>query len=141
MAYVLMCALRRIGLHGADFANATCGTLRLKVLKIGAIVRISVRRIRVAMASASPAAQIWGLAAVRLALAALARLIRPPQASQPRQHSQAHRDHSSLLPAAQEKTSADRFLATQQERSLVKKSVQLHHTRRQLRQDSVRNSG
>ena len=73
MAYVLLCALRRIGLHGTKLANATCGTIRLKLLKIGALVRISVRRVRIAMASACPAAQIWSIAAVRLALAALAR--------------------------------------------------------------------
>jgi len=36
MAYVLICALRRIGLHDTDFARATCGTIRLKLLKIGA---------------------------------------------------------------------------------------------------------
>ena len=52
MAYVLLCALRRIGLHDTDFAQATCGTVRLKLLKIGALVRISVRRIKFAMASA-----------------------------------------------------------------------------------------
>jgi Transposase DDE domain group 1 len=57
MAYVLLCALRRIGLHDTDFAKATCGTIRLKLLKIGAIVRFSVRRIKIAMASACPAAQ------------------------------------------------------------------------------------
>ena len=73
MAYVLLRALRRIGLHDTDLADATCGTIRLKLLKIGALVRISVRRIRIAMASACPAAQIWGTAAVRLALAARAR--------------------------------------------------------------------
>jgi hypothetical protein len=73
MAYVLLCALRRIGLHDTQFAQATCGTIRLKLLKIGAIVRISVRRIKIAMASACPVAQDWGLAAIRLALAALAR--------------------------------------------------------------------
>ena len=73
MAYVLVCALRRIGLHGTELAQATCGTIRLKLLKIGALVRISVRRIRIAMASACPAAPHWGVAAVRLALAALAR--------------------------------------------------------------------
>ena len=73
MAYVLLCALRRIALHGTDFAKATCGTIRLKLLKIGAIVRVSVRRIKIAMASACPAAQEWGRAAIRLALAALAR--------------------------------------------------------------------
>ena len=73
MAYVLLCAMRRIGLHHTPFADASCGTIRLKLLKIGALVRISVRRIKVAMASACPAAQDWGLAAIRLALAALAR--------------------------------------------------------------------
>ena len=73
MAYVLLCALRRIGLHDTAFANATCGTIRLKLLKIGALVRISVRRIKVAMASACPAAQDWRRAAIRLAIAALAR--------------------------------------------------------------------
>jgi Transposase DDE domain group 1 len=73
MAYVLLCALRRIGLHDSEFAQATCGTIRLKLLKIGALVRISVRRIKIAMASACPAAQDWGRAAIRLALAALAR--------------------------------------------------------------------
>lgn len=73
MAYVLMCALRRIGLHDTAFANATCGTIRLKLLKLGASVRISVRRIKVAMASACPVAQHWGRAAIRLAIAALAR--------------------------------------------------------------------
>ncbi|MCL4252120.1 MAG: IS1380 family transposase [Anaerolineae bacterium] len=73
MAYVLLCALRRIGLAGTDFAQATCGTIRLKLLKIGALVRISVRRIRIAMASACPAAEDWGRAARRLAAAAQAR--------------------------------------------------------------------
>jgi hypothetical protein len=73
MAYVLLCALRRIGLHDGGFAQATCGTIRLKLLKIGALVRISVRRIRIAMASACPAAQDWGRAAVRLAISAIAR--------------------------------------------------------------------
>jgi hypothetical protein len=73
MAYVLLCALRRIGLHDTEFAQATCGTIRLKLLKIGAIVRISVRRIKIAMASACPAAKDWGLAAIRLTLAALER--------------------------------------------------------------------
>jgi hypothetical protein len=73
MAYVLLCALRRIGLHDTDFAQASCGTIRLKLLKIGALVRISVRRIRIAMASSCPAARVWGVAAIRLALAALAR--------------------------------------------------------------------
>jgi Transposase DDE domain group 1 len=53
-AYVLLDALRRIGLRHTQFAVATCGTIRLKLLKIGAQVRKSVRRIKVAMASACP---------------------------------------------------------------------------------------
>jgi hypothetical protein len=73
MAYVLLCALRRIGLHHTRFARATCGTIRLKLLKIGARVRVSVRRIKVAMASSCPAVQVWGLAAMRLTAAATAR--------------------------------------------------------------------
>jgi len=73
MAYVLLCALRRIGLDQTHFANATCGSIRLKLLKIGALVQFSVRRIKVGMASACPAADVWGQAARRLAAAASAR--------------------------------------------------------------------
>jgi hypothetical protein len=54
MAYVLLCALRRIALQQTQFAKATCGTIRLKLLKIGALVRTSVRRIKFAMASGCP---------------------------------------------------------------------------------------
>jgi hypothetical protein len=54
MAYVLLSALRRIGLQNTQFAKATCGTIRLKLLKIGALVRISVRRVKLAMSSACP---------------------------------------------------------------------------------------
>lgn len=54
MAYVLVCALRRIGLAHTQFARASCGTIRLKLLKIGALVRTSVRRIKLAMPSAFP---------------------------------------------------------------------------------------
>jgi hypothetical protein len=53
-AYVLMASLRRIGLAHTQFANATCGTIRCKLLKIGALVKLSVRRVTVAMASACP---------------------------------------------------------------------------------------
>jgi hypothetical protein len=70
MAYVLMCALRRIGLKDTRFAAATCRTIRLKLLKIGAQVRISVRRLKVAMASAYPWQPEWALAHARLSAAA-----------------------------------------------------------------------
>jgi hypothetical protein len=70
MAYVLLCALRRIGLAYTQFADATCGTIRLRLLKIGALVRISVRRIKLAMASAYPWQHEFALAHVRLQHAA-----------------------------------------------------------------------
>jgi hypothetical protein len=54
MAYVLLCALRRIGLQHTRFAKASCGSIRLALLKIGALVTISVRRIKFAMASGCP---------------------------------------------------------------------------------------
>jgi hypothetical protein len=69
-AYVLLEALRRIGLRHSQFANATCGTIRLKLLKIGALVRISVRRIKVAMASACPYRDEYHLAYLYLKRAA-----------------------------------------------------------------------
>ena len=53
-AYVLLAALRRIGLAKTQFATATCGTIQLQLLKIGALVRISVRRVVFAMASGCP---------------------------------------------------------------------------------------
>ncbi len=54
MAYVLLNELRRIALRHTQFADATCGTIRLKLLKIGALVRRSARRIKFAMASGFP---------------------------------------------------------------------------------------
>ena len=66
MAYVLFCALRRVGLAHTQFAEATCGTIRLKLLKLGALVRVSVRRIKVAMASACPWQDEFALAYARL---------------------------------------------------------------------------
>jgi hypothetical protein len=66
IAYVLLCALRRIGLAHTALTSATCGTIRLKLLKIGALVRISARRVKFAMASACPAADEWRLAHARL---------------------------------------------------------------------------
>jgi hypothetical protein len=66
MAYVLTCALRRIGLKDTQFEKATCGTLRLKLLKIAALVRNSVRRVKIAMASAHPWRREWAIAYARL---------------------------------------------------------------------------
>jgi Transposase DDE domain group 1 len=54
MAYVLLDSLRRLALPATDLADATCGTIRRKLLKIGARVTVSVRRIKLAMASGCP---------------------------------------------------------------------------------------
>jgi hypothetical protein len=66
MAYVLLCALRRLALQHTQFAKATCGTIRLKLLKIGALVRTSVRRITFAMASGYPYQHDFALAHAQL---------------------------------------------------------------------------
>jgi hypothetical protein len=58
-AYILICALRRIGLHGTEMAKAQCGTIRLKLLKIGAQVRISVRKVWVSLAESYPYAELF----------------------------------------------------------------------------------
>jgi hypothetical protein len=65
-AYALMCAVRRIGLAGTRLARATCGTLRLALLKLGARVTISVRRVKLAFASSCPEADTFATAARRL---------------------------------------------------------------------------
>jgi hypothetical protein len=70
LAYVLLEGLRRIGLRHTQFASATCGTIRLKLLKIGAQVRQSVRRIKIAMASAFPYQTEYHLAYLYLKRAA-----------------------------------------------------------------------
>ncbi len=54
MAYVLLNRLREVALAGTELANATVGTIRLKLLKIGAWIKLSVRRVRIAMASGYP---------------------------------------------------------------------------------------
>jgi Transposase DDE domain group 1 len=54
MAYVLIDTLRRVGLRHTQFADAAVATIRLKLLKLGAQVRKSVRRIHFAIASGCP---------------------------------------------------------------------------------------
>jgi Transposase DDE domain group 1 len=53
-AYVLIEAVQRIALAHTELAHATCGTIRLKLLKIDARITISVRRIKIAITSACP---------------------------------------------------------------------------------------
>lgn len=59
LAYVLVSALRRVGLPGTRLAKATCGTLRLKLLKIGALVKVSVRRVAVSLSRACPCQDVF----------------------------------------------------------------------------------
>lgn len=59
VAYVLMNALRRVGLKGTEFAKAQCSTIRSKVLKVGAQVKLSVRRVLISMASSYPYAILF----------------------------------------------------------------------------------
>jgi hypothetical protein len=54
VAYCLVNDLRRVGLRGTELAQATCGTIRTRLLKVGAVVTISVRRVRVALSSVFP---------------------------------------------------------------------------------------
>ena len=54
LAYTLMEALRRLALKGTEWAQAQVDTIRLKLFKIGAIVRISVRRILLQLSSTYP---------------------------------------------------------------------------------------
>jgi len=54
MAYVLVDTLRRVGLRHTQFADAAAATIRLKLLKLGALVRTSMRRIHFALASGCP---------------------------------------------------------------------------------------
>jgi DDE family transposase len=70
MAYVLVDSLRRLALATTDLADATCGTIRLKLLKIGARVTISVRRIKLAMASGCPYKTVFATAHCALTTAA-----------------------------------------------------------------------
>jgi Transposase DDE domain group 1 len=70
LAYVLVTALRRMALAGTQLAQATAGTIRLKLLKLGALVTVSVRRVKIAMASACPMKGVFVNAHRRLCLAA-----------------------------------------------------------------------
>jgi hypothetical protein len=54
VAYLLMEALRRLGLAGTEWARAQCDTLRLKLLKIGAQIRVTVRRVWISLAGGYP---------------------------------------------------------------------------------------
>lgn len=54
VAYTLLNALRRLGLEGTDLSKARCDTIRLKLLKIGARIRVTVRNVWVSLAESCP---------------------------------------------------------------------------------------
>ncbi|MCX7012411.1 MAG: transposase [Candidatus Sumerlaeota bacterium] len=66
VAYVVMTALRRGALRGTDLARAQCSTIRVRLLKIGAAIRLSVRRIRISLAEAFPLQAVFAAAWRRL---------------------------------------------------------------------------
>jgi hypothetical protein len=59
MAYVLLQTLRRTALAGTELQKAQCGTIRLKLLKIGAQVRVTVRKIWISLSGAYPYAALF----------------------------------------------------------------------------------
>ena len=67
LAYTLLEAIRRLALHGTDLARAQVSTIRLKLLKIGAVILRNTRRVRFLLASACPYRGLFTLVARRLA--------------------------------------------------------------------------
>jgi len=59
MAYIVCRCLRQFGLEQTELASAQCDTIRLKLLKLGAVIRISVRRVKVALSEAYPFRELF----------------------------------------------------------------------------------
>ena len=66
LAYMLLEAIRRIGLKGTLLANAQCDTIRLKFLKIGAVILRNTRRVRFLLSSGYPYQEQFALLIARL---------------------------------------------------------------------------
>jgi hypothetical protein len=67
LAYILLESIRRLALEDTELAQAYVGTLRLKLLKIGAVILRNTRRIRFLLSSACPYQQLFFLVAAKLA--------------------------------------------------------------------------
>jgi hypothetical protein len=67
LGYMLLEAIRRLALKGTELANAYVGTLRLKLLKIGAVILRNTRRVRFLLSSAYPHQRLFLQVAARLA--------------------------------------------------------------------------
>ena len=68
IAYVLLQNLRRLGLAGTELAKAQCDTIRLKLMKIGAQIRITTRKVWVSLSQSYPYAGLFWLVYERLRL-------------------------------------------------------------------------
>ncbi len=66
LAYTLVEEIRRVALAGTELAHAQCGTIRLKLLKIGAVILRNTRRVRFLLSSAYPYQDLFALATARL---------------------------------------------------------------------------
>jgi hypothetical protein len=66
MAYSLVCGLRRLGLQATQLAHAQVGTIRLRLLKIGAQIRVTVRKVWVQMSSSFPLQTLFSQALQQL---------------------------------------------------------------------------
>ncbi len=66
MAYSLICGLRRLGLRATSLANAQVVTIRLRLLKIGAQIRVTLRKIWVQMSSSFPLQNLFSQAVQQL---------------------------------------------------------------------------
>jgi len=69
IAYTLLAALRRLGLEGTALAQAQCQTIRLKLLKIGALIRVTCRKVWVSLSQSYPYQALFARAWANLARA------------------------------------------------------------------------
>lgn len=66
VAYTLLAALRQFGLRGTEMAQARCDTIRLKLLKWGAVVRTTVRRVWISLSESCPYQRVFAQAVENL---------------------------------------------------------------------------
>jgi hypothetical protein len=65
-AYVLLNLLRHFGLKGTELERAQAGTIRLKLMKVAAIVRVSVRRVALSLSASAPVREVFARIALQL---------------------------------------------------------------------------
>jgi Transposase DDE domain group 1 len=68
LAYLLLNQMRTVALMGTELAHACCGTIRLRLLKIGAVIKVSFRRVCVSLSSAFPLTKLFRQLCARLAI-------------------------------------------------------------------------